>query len=73
MPPGVQTPYRYPPNAAQDTTWDESLDPHGEPLPRYEPPATPPPAFDAKMADTPDVPFYSHTPEPRTQPGPSAL
>ncbi|WFD20793.1 hypothetical protein MCAP1_003047 [Malassezia caprae] len=73
MPLGAQAPYTYPPNTAQATAWDESLGPDGEPLPRYEPPATPPPAFDAKMADSSDVLHYSHTPEPRAQSGPSAL
>ncbi|WFD24470.1 hypothetical protein MEQU1_003172 [Malassezia equina] len=70
MPMGAQSPYRYPPNASQDTTWDESLGPGGEPLPRYEPPATPPPAFDAKMAALPDELAYAHTPEPRAPTGP---
>ena len=73
MPASASSPYTYPPNATQDTTWDESLGPGGEPLPRYEPPATPPPAFDAKVADASDVLPYSHTPEPRAAPGPSGM
>lgn len=74
MPMGPQAPYVYPPTAVhtQDTSWDESLGPGGEPLPRYEPPATPPPAFDTKIDDTPPEP-YTHTPEPRPPMGPSTL